>query len=66
MNPSQRRDHHDRTHDYFPPRLQGQVAVITGAARGLGRAYASRLSRLGVTSWSMMSTYTRPPTLASH
>ena len=24
--------------EYFPPRLRGQVAVITGAARGLGRA----------------------------
>jgi len=23
--------------EYFPPRLRGQVAVITGAARGLGR-----------------------------
>ena len=32
---------------YFPPRLQGQVAVVTGAARGLGRAYALRLARLG-------------------
>lgn len=31
----------------LPPRLQGQVAVITGAARGLGRAYALRLARLG-------------------
>ena len=29
--------------EYFPPRLRGQVAVITGAARGLGRAYALRL-----------------------
>jgi 3-oxoacyl-[acyl-carrier protein] reductase len=33
--------------DYFPPRLRGQVAVVTGAARGLGRAYALRLARLG-------------------
>jgi 3-oxoacyl-[acyl-carrier protein] reductase len=35
------------TQDYFPPRLRGQVAVVTGAARGLGRAYALRLARLG-------------------
>ncbi|GIX49029.1 MAG: beta-ketoacyl-ACP reductase [Candidatus Tectimicrobiota bacterium] len=33
--------------EVFPPRLRGQVAVITGAARGLGRAYALRLARLG-------------------
>ena len=33
--------------EYFPPRLKGQVAVVTGAARGLGRAYAHRLAKLG-------------------
>jgi NAD(P)-dependent dehydrogenase (short-subunit alcohol dehydrogenase family) len=27
--------------------LQGQVAIVTGAARGLGRGYALRLARLG-------------------
>src|SRR5260370_31126660 len=27
--------------------LQGKVAVVTGAARGLGRAYALRLAGLG-------------------
>jgi 3-oxoacyl-[acyl-carrier protein] reductase len=28
-------------------KLDGQVAIVTGAARGLGRAYARRLARLG-------------------
>ena len=27
--------------------LDGKVAIITGAARGLGRAYAKRLAGLG-------------------
>src|SRR5215471_7258425 len=28
-------------------KLDGQVAIVTGAARGLGRAYAKRLAGLG-------------------
>ena len=28
-------------------RLDGAVAIVTGAARGLGRAYAKRLAGLG-------------------
>ncbi|HYF79877.1 MAG TPA: SDR family NAD(P)-dependent oxidoreductase, partial [Symbiobacteriaceae bacterium] len=29
--------------------LQGQVALVTGAARGIGRAIAARLQRDGAT-----------------
>ena len=28
-------------------KLEGKVAIVTGAARGLGRAYARRLAGLG-------------------
>jgi 3-oxoacyl-[acyl-carrier protein] reductase len=28
-------------------KLDGKVAIVTGAARGLGRAYAKRLAGLG-------------------
>ncbi|CAA9258723.1 MAG: 3-oxoacyl-[acyl-carrier protein] reductase [uncultured Chloroflexi bacterium] len=31
----------------LPQKLRGKVAIVTGSARGLGRAYALRLARLG-------------------
>ena len=33
--------------ELYPQRLAGKVALVTGAARGLGRAFALRLARLG-------------------
>ena len=37
-------------------KLDGKVAIVTGAARGLGRAYARRLAGLGAKSRSPTST----------
>jgi len=36
-------------------KLDGKVAIVTGAARGLGRAYAKRLAGLGRRSQSSTS-----------
>ncbi len=33
----------------------GQVAIVTGAGRGLGRRYALELARRGPPSWSATS-----------
>src|SRR5436190_20683315 len=35
------------TFEPLPQKLAGKVALVTGSARGLGRAYALRLARLG-------------------
>jgi len=37
-------------------KLDGKVAIVTGGARGLGRAYARRLAGLGVTRVVMEAT----------
>ena len=39
-------------------KLDGKVAIVTGAARGLGRAYAKRLAGWGPRSPSSTSTCT--------
>src|SRR5258708_39142455 len=42
-------------------KLDGKVAIVTGAARGLGRAYAKRLAGLGA---KVAATHTkRPPVM---
>src|ERR1700760_572112 len=38
---------HEKDEGIVMGKLDGNVAIVTGAARGLGRAYAKRLANLG-------------------